>query len=55
MKILHANGFNEEELYRQRAIAYTNIIHSMGILLKAMKEFDITFENIEREVYSLFT
>ena len=54
MKILHANGFNEEELYRQRAVVYTNIIISMGILIKAMKEFDITFKNIEREVYPLF-
>ena len=54
MKILHANGFNEEEMYRQRAVVYANIINSMRLLVNAMEEFDITFKNVEREVYSLF-
>uniref|UniRef100_A0A914ED03 Uncharacterized protein n=1 Tax=Acrobeloides nanus TaxID=290746 RepID=A0A914ED03_9BILA len=48
MKILHSNGFTDEELYNQKAAIYSNTVHSMMTLIKAMHELKICFENPQR-------
>ena len=50
MKILHSNGFTDEELYNQKAAIYSNTVQSMITLIKAMHELKICFEDPQRTV-----
>jgi len=50
MRILHNNGFTEEELAQQRSVVFNNTVHAMGALLKAMQNYRLNFANPAREV-----
>ena len=50
MKILHSNGFTDEELYNQKAAIYINTVQSMITLIKAMHELKYVFEDPQRTV-----
>lgn len=52
MRILHSNGFNDDELYQQRSVVYSNTVQAMGALLKAMQEYKLSFRDSERSVGS---
>ncbi|CAJ0950258.1 unnamed protein product, partial [Mesorhabditis belari] len=49
MRILHNNGFTEEELEQQKIVVYNNTVNAMGSLLKAMQNYQRPFSNKERE------
>ncbi len=51
-RILHDNGFTEEEIIQQRAVVHNNTVTSMYGMLIAMDKLDIPLENLEREVNS---
>ena len=45
MKILHQNGFSEQERQTFKPVVYTNAIQSMAAIVKAMESLDIPYEN----------
>ena len=45
MKIIHCNGFTEDDRVKYRAIVFSNTILSMTAILKAMKFLDIRLED----------
>ncbi|KAK0408374.1 hypothetical protein QR680_003914 [Steinernema hermaphroditum] len=49
MKILHNNGFSDDELMQQRAVVFNNTVTAMGTMLKAMGTYKVHFMNKERE------
>lgn len=50
-RILHSNGFTEEEINEKKAVIYSNTVTSMCSILKAMENIlKIPLENTEREV-----
>ncbi len=52
-RILHDNGFSEEEVSQQKAVVYNNTVQSMSVILKAMNTLEIRLEDPEREVRRL--
>lgn len=48
MKILHQDGFSEEERKSFRAVVYTNTVQSMVAIVKAMESLGISYEDEER-------
>nr|BAA93630.1 G protein alpha subunit [Halocynthia roretzi] len=49
MKILHQDGFSEEERKNFAPVVYTNTIQSMVAIVKAMESLGIDYEDNERE------
>ncbi|KAH7693702.1 G protein alpha subunit 2, partial [Aphelenchoides avenae] len=50
MRILHSNGFSEEELLQQRSVVYSNTVHAMAELLRAMHMYKLPFMDPKREL-----
>ncbi|VDK27971.1 unnamed protein product [Gongylonema pulchrum] len=50
MRILHNNGFTEDELMKQRSVVYSNTIYAVDAVLRAMAQYHVTFSNTAREV-----
>jgi len=48
MKIIHDNGFNEEDLCRFKPVIYSNTIISLVTMLRAMEKLRVTFGDSER-------
>ncbi|KAI1730196.1 g-protein alpha subunit domain-containing protein [Ditylenchus destructor] len=48
MRILHSDGFTEEELLQQRSVVYSNTVHAMAELLKGMAMYKIGFKEQKR-------
>ena len=53
-RILHDNGFSDEEIAQQRAVIYSNASSCMATMLKAMEKLEIQLEDPEREASSIF-
>ena len=52
MKILHANGFSQDERREIRPIIFSNLIVAFKIIIDEMSQLDISFEIKESEVCS---
>lgn len=50
MKILHDQGFSEEEIAQQKSVVYSNTTQNMAVILKAMNTLNVPFDDAEREV-----
>ncbi|VBB30750.1 unnamed protein product [Acanthocheilonema viteae] len=50
MRLLHTNGFTDDEINQQKTVIYNNIVQGMASILRGMKKLDIPFENSERDV-----
>jgi len=50
MKILHGNGFNQEERRAFRLIILQNIVDSIQALVLAMRIFEIPYVDTENKV-----
>lgn len=51
-RILHSNGFTEDEINERKAVVYNNTVTSMCAILKAMDNvLHIPLEDPEKEVY----
>ena len=48
-RILHDDGFSEEEMQKQKHVVFSNMIVSMIMILNAMAVFGIEFEDAELE------
>lgn len=48
MRILHSNGFTSDEIHQQRAVVYSNTLHAMQELIKAMSRYKIAFTESAR-------
>jgi maltooligosyltrehalose synthase len=48
MRILHSNGFTPDEIHQQRAVVYSNTLHAMQELIKAMPKYKIYFSDSAR-------
>jgi guanine nucleotide-binding protein subunit alpha len=51
MKLLHDNGYSEEEKLAFREIIYSNTIQSMKVIMEAMDRMSIALSNPENEKY----
>lgn len=49
MKILHQDGFSEEERKSFKPVVYTNTVQSMVAIVKAMESLQIAYEDNDRE------
>lgn len=49
-RILHASGFDQEEVAMQQSVIAGNILTSICAIMKAMEEFGIKFQSADREV-----
>lgn len=45
MKIIHQNGYSNEELYPWRITVYKNLIESAQALVYGVMKFGLEFEN----------
>lgn len=54
MKIIHQNGYTQEERALYRLTIYKNLIDCMKALIGAMKQFEIEPENGETKEYISF-
>ncbi|KAI6219105.1 Guanine nucleotide binding protein (G-protein) domain containing protein [Aphelenchoides besseyi] len=54
MRILHSNGFTTDEIYQQRSVVYSNTVHAMQELIKAMPKYKISFSDPSRFVSTFF-
>lgn len=52
MKIIHQNGYTQEELAMYRLTIYKNVIDCVKGLIGAMRQFDIPLENPANEEYA---
>jgi guanine nucleotide-binding protein subunit alpha len=50
MRLLYASGFSKNEREDYRCIIFSNILNAFKILVDAMEQLEITFENKENEV-----
>uniref|UniRef100_A0A0R3RK32 Guanine nucleotide-binding protein G(I) subunit alpha n=1 Tax=Elaeophora elaphi TaxID=1147741 RepID=A0A0R3RK32_9BILA len=50
MRLLHTNGFSDDEINQQKTVIYNNIVQGMACILRGMKKLGIPFENPERDV-----
>lgn len=48
LRILHKEGFSEQERLSYKQVVYTNVIQSMVSIITAMEKLDIGFENTDR-------
>ncbi|CAD5223772.1 unnamed protein product [Bursaphelenchus okinawaensis] len=44
MRILHSSGFSADEMNQQRAVVYSNTVHAMHDLIKAMPRYKLTLD-----------
>ncbi|CAB3398046.1 unnamed protein product [Caenorhabditis bovis] len=49
MRILHDHGFSNDEAEAQKSVVYNNTIQGMAVILRAMSNLGIPFQNPERE------
>jgi hypothetical protein len=49
-RILHQNGFSEDEMLHRKAAIYSNTIQSMAAILSGMKLLNVMLEKSEHEV-----
>uniref|UniRef100_A0A0K0FYN7 Guanine nucleotide-binding protein alpha-3 subunit n=1 Tax=Strongyloides venezuelensis TaxID=75913 RepID=A0A0K0FYN7_STRVS len=49
MKILHNNGFTEDELNQQKSVVFSNTINAMVLLIKAMNTYKVGYSNSQSE------
>ncbi|CAI4222705.1 unnamed protein product [Auanema sp. JU1783] len=54
MKIIHDNGFSQEDINLGRCNITVNLIQSMGSLLDGMQKLNIPYESPENEVHALY-
>ncbi|CAM0135766.1 unnamed protein product [Umbelopsis sp. WA50703] len=52
MKIIHQNGYSEEELYPWRITVYKNLIESAQSLIFGMMKFGLDFELLKNKEYA---
>uniref|UniRef100_A0A673IRH1 G protein subunit alpha i2 n=1 Tax=Sinocyclocheilus rhinocerous TaxID=307959 RepID=A0A673IRH1_9TELE len=50
MKIIHEDGYSEEECKQYRAVVYSNTIQSIMAIIKAMSNLKIEYEDSARAV-----
>lgn len=50
MKIIHDNGFSQEEINQQKSVVFSNTVSTMAALLRAMNSLNIPLQRREREV-----
>lgn len=53
MKIIHEDGYSEEECRQYRAVVYSNTIQSIMAIIKAMGNLQIDFADPQRAVCAL--
>ncbi|KAK6758445.1 hypothetical protein RB195_015954 [Necator americanus] len=51
LKILHANGYSEQEIQEKKFVVYMNIVQAMAALLDAMEVLGISFDNNSMEIH----
>ncbi|KAL6743659.1 hypothetical protein Aduo_016676 [Ancylostoma duodenale] len=51
LKIMHANGYSEQEIQEKKFVVYMNIVQSMAALLDAMEVLGIPFDNNSMEIH----
>ncbi|KAF6732978.1 Guanine nucleotide-binding protein G(i) subunit alpha-2 [Oryzias melastigma] len=49
MKIIHEDGYSEDECKQYRAVVYSNTVQSIMAIIKAMTFLHLAYENPERE------
>jgi guanine nucleotide-binding protein subunit alpha, other len=54
MKLIYAQGFSKSEKEEWRAIIFNNILSAFKVILDAMEELDIEFDNQENSVSADF-
>lgn len=54
-RILHKDGFSQQDLEMIKPVIYSNCIHCMLAILRAMFHLQIEYENSERVVSNLLT
>jgi len=52
-RIIHEQGYTQDECLSYKPIIYSNAIQSMMAILKAMQQLNIEFGNAERSVIIL--
>ena len=52
MRIIHSNGFHEDERRQIRAVIYSNMIVAFRVLLEIMQLEDFEFEDDKTRVYA---
>lgn len=50
MRLIYAQGFSKDEKGEWRAIIFNNILSAFKVILDAMEELDIGFENPQNDV-----
>lgn len=50
MRLIYAQGFSKSEKDEWRTIIFNNLLGAFKVILDAMDEFDIGFENQENDV-----
>ncbi|CAJ0589942.1 unnamed protein product [Cylicocyclus nassatus] len=50
MRILHNNGFTDDEMMQQKRVVYNNTVTAIHQLIKAMQQYQIKYSNPERQV-----
>lgn len=50
MKLIYAQGFSKSEKLEWKPVVFNNVVQSFQLILEAMNEMDIGFENPENEV-----
>lgn len=53
MRLIYAQGFSKDEKGEWRAIIFNNILSAYKVILDAMEDLDIQFENKQNEVRSI--
>ena len=49
-RIIHENGYSEEERAQYKPVVFSNTVQSLLAILRAMEKLGIGFGNSEREV-----
>ncbi|KAF7725293.1 Guanine nucleotide-binding protein alpha-2 subunit [Apophysomyces ossiformis] len=52
MKIIHQNGYTNDELYAWRATVYKNVVDSAKALVAAVYQFEYMFENSSNNIHA---
>jgi guanine nucleotide-binding protein subunit alpha len=50
MKLIYAQGFSKSEKLEWKPVVFNNVVQAFQVILEAMNEMDIHFENPENEV-----
>jgi guanine nucleotide-binding protein subunit alpha len=54
MKIIHLDGYTEDELYNYRPTVFKNLVECAKAVIAAMRQFDIDFSSEQNRVYANF-